>query len=46
MEKQYDPDARKMHIAMSGILGDKTTRFMTELWKILNEAQISPKGIV
>lgn len=40
------PDPRKMHIALSGLMSDKNSRFMIELWRVLLEAQKAPNGIV
>ena len=35
------PDPRKMHIMMTGVLGDHTLVFMAQLWRLLAEAQSS-----
>jgi hypothetical protein len=46
METLNGPDPRKIHISLSGLLGEKNSRFMIELWRVLLEAQLAPNGIV
>lgn len=46
LESGVVPDPRKMHIMMSGVLGEHTLIFMAQLWRLLGEAQVAEKGIV
>ena len=39
-------NAKQLHVAVSGVLQDKTLTFMSEFWDILDEAQRSSRGIV
>ncbi|EAU89259.2 SR-rich pre-mRNA splicing activator [Coprinopsis cinerea okayama7 len=39
------PDPRKMQISLQGFLTNKTASFMTELWKLLIEAQEEVTGV-
>ena len=46
LQSYTTPDAKNMHITLSGVLKEHTLIFMVELWKLLDEAQKSPNGIV
>ena len=46
LEKEEKLYAKHLHVAVSGLLQDKTLVFMSELWDILEEAQRSSRGIV
>jgi serine/arginine repetitive matrix protein 1 len=46
LEQTKNPDGKSMQIMMTGFLGKTRSKtFMTDLWKILMEAQESPYGI-
>ncbi len=45
MEKEEIPNAKKIHVGLSGFLKDKTLTFMSELWDLLDDAQKSQNGI-
>ncbi|RXW12536.1 hypothetical protein EST38_g13315, partial [Candolleomyces aberdarensis] len=44
-EQNPSPDPRKMQIALTGFLTGSTGPFMTELWKLLLEAQEDISGV-
>ncbi|KAF6764273.1 PWI domain-containing protein [Ephemerocybe angulata] len=44
-EQNPNPDPRKMQIALQGFLTKHTATFMTELWKLLVEAQEEVSGV-
>lgn len=46
LEKEEKVNAKHLHVAISGVLQDKTLVFMSDLWDILDEAQRSARGIV
>lgn len=46
IEKGEKLNAKMLHVALSGLLQEKTLTFVSELWDLLDEAQRSSRGIV
>jgi hypothetical protein len=46
LQKEERPNAKRIHVAMSGLLGDRTLTLVTELWDWLDDAQRSKFGVV